>query len=179
MLATSRPPSQTYTEYSNEMTALYRKTPEGNYADHPGLTHFWARRNIVQPQQKALSFAYTFLGIRIQCAECHKHPFDQWTQDDYKDFTKFFTRVRYGTDPSDAAERKQLADALHLDSKKQADIRREYPRLIAEGKTLPFDELFITPLRTRGSLRAQRPGALRPRPKLAAKTGEEGGRSER
>jgi hypothetical protein len=169
VLATSRPPSQTYTDYSTEMTALYRKTPEGNYADHAGLTHFWARRNIAQPQQKALAFAYTFLGIRIQCAECHKHPFDQWTQDDYKDFNKFFARVRYGTDPSDAAERKQLADALHLDVKKLADIRREYPRLIAEGKVLPFDELFITPLRTRGSLRAQRPGALRPRTKVAAK----------
>ncbi|HEV7999840.1 MAG TPA: DUF1549 domain-containing protein [Planctomycetaceae bacterium] len=169
VLATSRPRSQTYAEYSNEMTALYRKTPEGNYAYHVGLTHFWARRNIAQPQQKALSFAYTFLGIRIQCAECHKHPFDQWTQDDYKDFTKFFTRVRYGTDPSDAAERKQLSEALHLDSKKQADIRREYPRLIAEGKVLPFDELFIQPLRTRGSLRAQKPGALRPRTKVVAK----------
>ncbi len=171
VLATSRPPSQTYAEYSNEMTALYRKTPEGNYADQPGLTHFWARRNIVQPQQKALTFAYTFLGTRIQCAECHKHPFDQWTQEDYKDFTKFFTRVRYGTDPSDAAERKQITESLHIDSKKVMDIRREYPRLIAEGKTLPFDEVFITPLRLRGPLRAQRPGALRARPKMAQRSG--------
>ena len=169
VLATSRPLGQTYTEYSDEMTALYRKTPAGNYADHAGLTHFWARRNIAQPQQKALSFAYTFLGIRIQCAECHKHPFDQWTQDDYKDFTKFFSRVRYGANPEDAAERKELNDALHLDAKKLVDIRREYPRLIAEGKTLPFDELFVTPLRTRGSLMAQRPGALRPQGKGKAK----------
>jgi hypothetical protein len=170
VLATSRPSGQTYTEYSDEMTRLYRKTPEGDYADHASLTHFWARRTLAQPQQKALSFAYTFLGIRIQCAECHKHPFDQWTQEDYKDFTKFFTRVRYGTDPTDAAERKVLNDALGLDSKKIVDPRREYPRLIAEGKTLPFDEVFITPLRTRGPLMAQRPGAQKgpnaaPKPK--------------
>jgi hypothetical protein len=175
VLATSRPLGQTYTEYSDEMTALYRKTPAGNYADHPGLTHFWARRNIGQPAQKALSFAYTFLGIRIQCAECHKHPFDQWTQDDYKDFTKFFTRVRYGTNPEDAAERKELYDSLHLDAKKLVDIRREYPRLIAEGKTLPFDELFVAPLRTRGSLMAQRPGALRPQAKGKAKAKDANG----
>src|SRR5580704_9493120 len=171
VLASSRRQGETYTEYSNEMTGLYRKTPEGNYADHPGLTHFWARRNIAQPQQKALSFAYTFLGIRIQCAECHKHPFDQWTQDDYKDFTKFFARVRYGTDPSDAAERKTLTDALHIDVKKIVDIRREYPRLIAEGKVLPFDELFVAPLRIRGPLMAQRPRPLRPRAKVVAKSG--------
>jgi hypothetical protein len=169
VLATSRPQGQTYTEYSNEMTGLYRKTPEGNYADHAGLTHFWARRNIQQPQQKALAFAYTFLGIRIQCAECHKHPFDQWTQEDYKDFTKFFARVRYGTDPSDGAQRKQLTDALGISPKQKiVDIRREYPRLIAEGKIIPFDELFITPLRVRAPLRAQRPGALK-RAKVAAK----------
>ncbi len=52
VLATSRPLGQTYTEYSDEMTALYRKTPAGNYADHPGLTHFWARRNIAQPRKR-------------------------------------------------------------------------------------------------------------------------------
>jgi hypothetical protein len=171
VLSTSRPPGQTYREYSEEMTGLYRKTPEGNYADHPGLTHFWARRNIPQPQQKALSFAYTFLGIRIQCAECHKHPFDQWTQDDYKEFNKFFTRVRFGANPTANAERKELTDALHLDGKKLADIRREYPRLIAEGKVLPFDEVFITPLRVRAPLRAQRPGTFRPRTKAVAKSG--------
>jgi Protein of unknown function (DUF1549)/Protein of unknown function (DUF1553) len=169
VLATSRPSGETYAEYSDKMTRLYRKTPEGNYAEFPGLTHFWARRNITQPPQKALAFAYTFLGIRIQCAECHKHPFDQWTQDDYKEFTKFFTRVRYGTDPSDAADRKQLTDALHVDKKMQMDVRREYPRLIAEGKTLPFDELFIAPLRVRAPIKAQRPGPLRSRPKVAAK----------
>jgi hypothetical protein len=171
VLATSRPPGRTYTDYSEEMTGLYRKTPEGNYADHAGLTHFWARRNIIQPQQKALSFAYTFLGIRIQCAECHKHPFDQWTQDDYKEFNKFFTRVRFGANPTANGERKELTDALHLDGKKLADIRREYPRLIAEGKVLPFDEVFITPLRVRAPLRAQRPGTLRPRTKAVAQSG--------
>ncbi len=72
VLATSHPANQAYTDYAEEMTDLYRKDgkrhhPKHEYADRPGLTHFWARRNIGQPQQKALSFAYTFLGIRIQC----------------------------------------------------------------------------------------------------------------
>jgi hypothetical protein len=37
--------------------------------------------------------AQLFLGIRIQCARCHHHPFEKWSQDDYYGFAAFFTRV--------------------------------------------------------------------------------------
>jgi hypothetical protein len=36
-----------------------------------------------------------FLGIRLQCAKCHNHPFDRWTQDDYYSLAAFFARVDY------------------------------------------------------------------------------------
>ncbi len=126
VLATSRPANQSYTDYAEELTDLYRKDsqrhhPKHEYADRPGLTHFSARRNILQPQQKALTFAYTFLGIRIQCAECHKHPFDQWTQEDYREFTKFFVPVRFGVDPGRPLAVRRAAGAGH--SPQQADGR--------------------------------------------------------
>jgi hypothetical protein len=35
-----------------------------------------------------------FTGMRIQCAQCHNHPFDRWTQDDYYSFVSFFTGVK-------------------------------------------------------------------------------------
>ncbi len=38
--------------------------------------------------------AQVFLGIRTQCAQCHNHPFDRWTMDDYYGFAAFFARVR-------------------------------------------------------------------------------------
>ena len=47
-------------------------------------------RTCSKPEEKAIGFAYTFLGIRIQCAQCHKHPFDQWSKDDFDDFRNFF-----------------------------------------------------------------------------------------
>lgn len=167
VLATSRPASQSYNEYAEELTDLYRKDSERRYGEHqfadrPGLTHFWARRNITQPQQKALSFAYTFLGIRIQCAECHKHPFDQWTQDDYREFTKFFVPIRFGVDPADRVQYQALLEPAQVRGKLTGDVRREYPRLLAEGKTLPFEELFIIPHRFRAPVRAQKPRAHRP-----------------
>ena len=43
--------------------------------------------------------AQVFMGMRIQCAQCHNHPFDRWTMDDYYGFAAFFTQIgRKGTD---------------------------------------------------------------------------------
>src|SRR5688500_7755471 len=41
------------------------------------------------------------MGMRIQCAQCHNHPFDRWTMDDYYGFVSFFTQVqrKRGEDP--------------------------------------------------------------------------------
>ncbi len=45
--------------------------------------------------------AQLFLGMRIQCARCHHHPFERWSQDDYYGFASLFTRIgNKGDDPS-------------------------------------------------------------------------------
>lgn len=38
--------------------------------------------------------AQVFMGTRIQCAQCHNHPFDRWTMDDYYGFAAFFSEVK-------------------------------------------------------------------------------------
>ncbi|WP_411827223.1 PSD1 and planctomycete cytochrome C domain-containing protein [Luteolibacter sp. AS25] len=38
--------------------------------------------------------AQVFMGTRIQCAQCHNHPFDRWTMDDYYQFSAFFAQVK-------------------------------------------------------------------------------------
>lgn len=38
--------------------------------------------------------AQLFLGIRLQCAQCHNHPYERWTQDDYLALAAFFTQVK-------------------------------------------------------------------------------------
>lgn len=40
------------------------------------------------------NIAQVFMGTRIQCAQCHNHPFDRWTMDDYYSFASFFTQVK-------------------------------------------------------------------------------------
>ena len=52
-------------------------------------------------QKLAENVAQTFLGMRIQCAQCHNHPFDQWTMNDYYGFLAFFGQIGFkqSTDP--------------------------------------------------------------------------------
>jgi hypothetical protein len=45
------------------------------------------------PEELAETTSQTFLGIRLQCAKCHNHPFEKWTQNDYYSLAAFFARV--------------------------------------------------------------------------------------
>jgi hypothetical protein len=53
------------------------------------------------PLKVAENVAQVFMGMRIQCAQCHNHPFDRWTMDDYYSFAAFFSQVgrKRGEDP--------------------------------------------------------------------------------
>ena len=57
------------------------------------MPYFWTRQSLEKPKDTAMSVAHSFLGIQLQCAECHKHPFDQWTQTDFNDFSQFFETI--------------------------------------------------------------------------------------
>ena len=41
----------------------------------------------------AENVAQVFMGIRTQCAQCHNHPFDRWTMNDYYGFASFFSQI--------------------------------------------------------------------------------------
>ena len=45
------------------------------------------------PKKVAENVAQVFMGMRIQCAQCHNHPFDRWTMDDYYSFSAFFSQI--------------------------------------------------------------------------------------
>lgn len=56
-------------------------------------TNYWRANRT--PDVRAETTARTFLGIRLQCAKCHNHPFDRWTQDDYYDWATLFSGIQY------------------------------------------------------------------------------------
>jgi Protein of unknown function (DUF1549)/Protein of unknown function (DUF1553) len=47
----------------------------------------------LKPEKIAASTSRAFLGIQLQCAECHNHPFDKWTQRDFWGYAAFFARL--------------------------------------------------------------------------------------
>jgi hypothetical protein len=74
-------------------------------------------RIAADPQNLAETTAQLFFGIRMQCAKCHNHPFEKWTQDDYYGMAAFFARVKGKKDPSDpgAAPPNAGAELIYLD----------------------------------------------------------------
>jgi len=56
-----------------------------------GQANFYKISN--QPTDLAETTAQVFLGVRLQCARCHQHPFESYSQADYYGFAAFFTRV--------------------------------------------------------------------------------------
>jgi hypothetical protein len=64
----------------------------GSTYKEPAANYYRALRD---PQIRAEATAQVFLGIRMLCAKCHNHPFDQWTQNDYHQLAAFFPRIQY------------------------------------------------------------------------------------
>ena len=64
----------------------------GGSFENPAVSYFQTETT---PPLIAENVAQVFLGTRIQCAQCHNHPFDRWTLDDYYGFASFFSRIGY------------------------------------------------------------------------------------
>lgn len=59
-------------------------------ANGPGV--FYTSLDL-EPKRLAARTAQAFLGIQMQCAECHDHPFDDWTQEDFWGYASFFAQI--------------------------------------------------------------------------------------
>lgn len=111
----------------------------------------------LDPQKIGEDTAQIFLGLRTQCAQCHNHPFDRWTIDDYYSFTSFFTGLRrkHGTEAReyytfvdvDAEPAKHLVDGRPMAHRflggDLADVKNRDPRkVLANWMTQPDNRLF-------------------------------------
>jgi hypothetical protein len=83
-----------YDQFASEIVAA-RGDPESN----PAVV--WYRQFGRTADDQVDDTAQLFLGLRIQCARCHHHPFEKWSQDDYFGFASFFSRIgrKPGPDP--------------------------------------------------------------------------------
>jgi hypothetical protein len=79
-------------------------TANGDTFANPPANYYRIARD---PSSLAETTAQLFFGIRMQCAKCHNHPFERWTQDDYYSMAAFFARVKQRKDPSDSTGAKK------------------------------------------------------------------------
>ena len=104
--------------------------------------------------------AQVFMGMRIQCAQCHNHPFDRWTMDDYYSFAAFFSQIgrKRAEDPreqiiynSGRGEVKHLVDGRTMQPKflggEVPDVKgRDRREVMAEWLASPQNPYFATNL---------------------------------
>lgn len=83
-------------------------------------TNFY--RALRTPEERAESTAQLFLGIRLQCAKCHNHPFDHWTQQDYYGWSGFFARIDYKIIEN---KRRDKNDKHEFDGEQIVEIKSE------------------------------------------------------
>jgi len=82
--------------------------------------------------------AQLFLGVRIQCAKCHSHPYERWTQDDYYSQAAFFARVDR---KSGKGKKEDLPEEIVTETKGEATNPRSGaitpPRFLAGNLAAP------------------------------------------
>ena len=73
----------------------------GGTFDTPAVNFYQTETDTLKTAENV---AQVFMGMRVQCAQCHNHPFDRWTMDDYYGFAAFFAQVgrKQGGDPREA-----------------------------------------------------------------------------
>jgi len=89
-------------------------TATGGTFEKPAANYYQTE---TAPATLAENVAQVFCGMRIQCAQCHNHPFDRWTMDDYYGFTAFFAQVGY----------KQAADPREITVFNRGEGEIEHP----------------------------------------------------
>ncbi len=124
-------------------------------AEPSPLAYYFAKN--AKPENLAAGTARIFMGIRLECAQCHKHPFDQWEREEFWGLAAFFAGVsKQGKDDAygsirELADRRELVipdtskvvKAAFLDGKKLDPGRRVSGReLLADWLIAPDNPYF-------------------------------------
>ena len=115
-------------------------TADGSAFKNPAANYYRISRD---PENSVETTAQLFLGVRIQCAKCHNHPFERWTQDDYYGFAAFFSRVRQKKSPQ--------ADDEVIFTARDGDVRQPRTGAVMKPKALGgpvFDDPKVPDRRT-------------------------------
>ena len=111
-------------------------TGEGLWTDEPATNFVTAtvnpEKNEPDPERLAARVARAFLGIRLDCAQCHDHPFQPWKQADFQGLAAYFGQVHPGlTGVRDGSGEYQATHG------KAGTVRTVMPRVPFQAELIP------------------------------------------
>jgi hypothetical protein len=178
LTATSRE-GKTPEDYAKEMESTdeaQEKNEKTTYAERDTLDLFWRKQQRVTIDQWGEKTAAAFMGVRLECAQCHKHPFDRWTQADYRAYANVFSPVSFGISP----EATKLFRTANQERQKKTRERQQQRRVKGKAAPMPLAplrEVFIARNRTPMLPHPDTNRPLPPRalggPEIAVKPGED------
>jgi hypothetical protein len=144
LTATSRE-GRSLDEWGKEVTELFEgfttpRTDLAVYSRRKTLDLYWQRREATGVPG-TLQVAHAFLGLRLECAQCHRHPHDVWQQDDLLSFANFLMRVRPSGFQGDNEKRFPEVAAYTKRFNDEAKALTEQAKKLRDtkGKTLDAD----------------------------------------
>ncbi len=111
-------------------------TARGSTFQNPPANFFRFTRD---PKVAMETTTQLFLGVRMVCAQCHDHPFEQWTQNQYFQLTAFFAQVGI-KDGTDSAEEIIYDKREDFEIKHPKDGRIMSPKFLYGGDAVPAGE---------------------------------------
>jgi hypothetical protein len=128
----------------------------GSSFRNPAVNYYQVETDLLKTAENT---AQVFFGIRTQCAQCHNHPFDRWTMDDYYSFAAFFAQVgrkpsedyrevvvynRGGGETSNPVSKKQMAPKFLGDAVPELKPGDDRRAVLVKWLTSPENPYFST-----------------------------------
>lgn len=137
---------------------------DGNGYQQPGALFTVAYRMNEQPDPALLVGAAGdyFLGLQIKCAQCHDHPYHEWTQNEFWGLAAMFGRVRVTGQRNNGRELEHLVTDNDVDPKEMLQMNGiKYPEQLTGGKIAIPDP--VDPDKTLGTVTAVFLGGQEPK----------------
>jgi hypothetical protein len=110
-------------------------TASGSISANPAAAWY---RAVTKPQEQLQDVAQLFAGTRLQCAQCHHHPFEKWSQQDYFGFAAFFSTLGQ-------KRGEEIADQVVFHQAKEAGAQNPRTGQLVRPTVLGGQPLALTP----------------------------------
>jgi len=124
-----------YDEFAREILAAI-----GDETRNPPTVWY---KDLKSPEQFVDDTAQLFLGVRMACAQCHHHPYEKWSQDDYWGLAAFFGRIGRKAAPVPGLVQNQQAQRQVIFTKPNGTVMNTRTRQNAVMKPLGGDEVKV------------------------------------